>query len=315
MLVDHPRTARRAAWSSPTLAIVALLAAASPGRAADEASCPGCPPMIAVPAGSFTMGSSGTETVEQGADARRVSNERPAHEVTIVRSFRLGAREVTRGEFARFVAETGRPVHGCANWENDGWVQHPELSWRDPGFAQDDDHPVVCVSWQDAQAYIAWLNARTGRSFRLPSEAEWEYAARAGHRGQHHWSQDEEACTHANAADRAAAEADGLPRRAGIIFDCDDGYAHTAPVGRFRANGFGLHDMLGNAWEWVDDCYAGSYDGAPVDGTARIDGDCASRVLRGGSWKYPARTSRFAIRGPGLVGARNNNAGFRLAAD
>jgi formylglycine-generating enzyme required for sulfatase activity len=288
-----------------------------PPRPAIVASprCAECAPLAQVPPGRFDMGSSGKETVEQGADARRVANERPVHAVRIERGFGLGIREVTRGEFARFVAETRRDVSGCSNWENDGWAFHPELNWRNPGFAQTDEHPVVCVSWNDAQAYIAWLNARTGERYRLPTEAEWEYAARAGATGQHHWTDDAAACRHANGADFAAATADGLPRRAGVIFECDDGFAHTAPAGRFPPNAFGLHDMLGNVWEWVADCYAPGYEGAPTDGSARTGGDCGNRVLRGGSWKYPARTVRFAIRGPGLPDARNNNAGFRLASD
>lgn len=271
--------------------------------------------LVEVPAGRFLMGSSGSETVDQGADARRVSNEGPVHEVLMGQPFRLGRHEVTRGEFAQFVAATGRDMAGCASWEDGGWVHYPELDWRNPGFPQADDHPVVCVSWLDAQAYIAWLGQRTGESWRLPSEAEWEYAARAGHAGQHHWADGASPCDYANGADFASAEADGLPRRPGIIFECDDGFAWTAPVGSFPANDFGLHDMLGNVWEWVADCYVPSYEGAPGDGSARTDGDCGSHVLRGGSWKYPARTVRFAIRGPGKADARTNNSGFRLARD
>lgn len=283
--------------------------------AAARMECTDCPPLARVPAGRFMMGSSGTETVDQGADAGRVSNERPVHEVVIGRKFQLVTREVTRGEFAQFVDATGRSLRGCANWEDGGWVMHADLSWQNPGFPQTDDDPVVCVSWQDAQDYIGWLNARTGQVFRLPSEAEWEYAARAGQTGQHNWVAEAEACQHANGADLSAAAAQQLPQGPGIIFACDDGYPYTSPAGRFAANDFGLHDMLGNAWEWVADCYSPSYDGAPADGSARTDGECEQHALRGGSWKYPARTVRFAIRGPGRSTARTNNAGFRLASD
>jgi len=282
---------------------------------ASSRGCAECPLLVDIPAGAFMMGSSGTETVDQGADAARVSNERPQHAVTIAAGFRLAPHEVTRAEFARFVTATGRDMAGCGNWENGGWVVHPEFDWRNPGFAQTDDDPVVCVSWVDASDYIGWLNARTGRTYRLPTEAEWEYAARAGHEGLHNWDDDRQACRYANGADQAAARAQQLPQREGIIFDCDDGFAHTSPVGRFAANAFGLHDMLGNAWEWVADCYAPGYEGTPVDGSALSSGECGQRVLRGGSWKYPARTVRFAIRGPGRVATRTNNAGFRLAAD
>jgi len=273
------------------------------------------PQLAQIPAGRFLMGSSGTETVDQGADARRVNNETPAHDVRFGAAFRMGRNEVTRGEFARFVAATGRKMSGCSNWENNGWVHHPELDWTNPGYEQTDDHPVVCVSWLDARAYIDWLNARTGMKYRLPSEAAWEYAARSGHAAQRDWSGDELACAYSNGADFAAARADGLPQRPGIVFPCDDGHPYTAPVGRFAPNAFGLHDMLGNVWEWTEDCYAPSHSGAPDDGSARKDGDCERHVMRGGSWKYPARTVRFAIRGPGLATDRNNNAGFRLASD
>ena len=286
-----------------------------PDRSQATSDCDGCPAMAVVPGGMFVMGSSGSETVDQGADPRRVSNESPEHAVSIARSFRLGAREVTRGEFASFVAGTNRDMGGCANWENGGWVHHPEWSWLNPGFEQGDDEPVVCVSWDDAQAYIGWLNARTGRGYRLPTEAEWEYAARAGAGGQHGWSPESAACEHANGADKTAAAEQSLPARPGIIFDCEDEFAHTSPVGSFAPNAFGLSDMLGNAWEWTADCYVPGYDGAPADGSARTDGDCNTRILRGGSWKYPARTVRFAIRGPGRTDARTNNGGFRLAED
>jgi formylglycine-generating enzyme required for sulfatase activity len=299
-------------WFATGLVIAMALSTAF---AADPPSCTDCPLLVTVPAGRFLMGSSGQETVAQGADAKRVGNEVPVHEVTLAKPFQLGRREVTRGEFAAFVAATGRDMAGCANWEGTGWVQHPELSWRNPGFAQADDHPVVCVSWLDAQAYLAWLRERTGRPFRLPTEAEWEYAARAGATGQQGWSEEADACRQANGADLAAAEADNLPRREGVIFACRDGFAYTAPVASFAANAFGVHDLLGNVWEWVADCYAGSYAGAPADGSARAADGCSLRILRGGSWKYPARTVRFAIRGPGKPDARTNNSGFRVAAD
>ena len=276
------------------------------GRAV-EAACPDCPILIVVPAGRFLMGSSGLETVDQGADAGRISNERPLHEVTIKAPFELAVHEVTRGAFARFVSATGRDMAGCGQWEQTGWVMYDNLNWANPGFPQTETDPAVCVSLKDAEAYIAWLNAGTGENYRLPSEAEWEYAARAGATGQHSWQAEEEACGQANAPDEAAADEDGLPRRPGIIVACNDWFACTSPVGTFAANGFGLHDMLGNVWEWVADCYADSYDNAPDDGTARKDWDCTQRVLRGGSWKYPSRTARFDIRGPGQLGQHHDS--------
>jgi formylglycine-generating enzyme required for sulfatase activity len=258
------------------------------------------------------MGSGGQETVNQGADAQRVSNESPVHKVAISAGFEMAAREVTRAEYATFVGATGRDTAGCGNWEQGGWVNYPERNWADPGFEQRHDHAVVCVSYDDAQAYVAWRSAHDGVQYRLPSEAEWEYAARAGASGQRNWADEKEACTYANGADLAAFRVQKLPDAPGIIFACDDGYAFTAPVGSFEANAFGLYDMLGSAWEWVEDCYVAGYDGAPADGMAHTDGPCEMRILRGGSWKYPARTVRFAIRGPMRPDVRTNNAGFRI---
>jgi formylglycine-generating enzyme required for sulfatase activity len=198
----------------------------------------------------------------------------------------------------------------------------PGRSWRDPGFDQTSDrYPAVCVSWNDAKAFIRWLSRKTGKTYRLPTEAEWEYAARAGTRTARYWGDDpNQACVHENVADRSTYET-GFSRQSrktwsrpsGRRHDCDDGRYLIAPVGSYRANGFGLYDMLGNVWEWTEDCGNASYTGAPADGSAWLTGDCSRRVLRGSSWTSEPRYARSANRARDPSDYRSTGIGFRLA--
>jgi formylglycine-generating enzyme len=247
--------------------------------------CPHCPQMVKVPAGTFMMGSSVTETMSEGVKEADVADERPQHSVTIKQEFALGKYPVTRGEFAAFVKETGYNAGPkCAVYAGDTFEERSGRSWRNPGYPQTDQHPVVCVSFEDAQHYVQWLSRKTGQSYRLPTEAEWEFAARAGTTNTRFWGDGREhACDFANVADFAAADALGW-NKGDNIFHCRDGFAYTAPVGSFRPNAFGLYDMLGNVWQWTEDCHHDSYDGAPSDGSAWTSGECKYRVLRGSSW-------------------------------
>ena len=178
------------------------------------------------------------------------------------------------------------------------------------GFPQTDRDPAVCVNWADARAYVAWLSEKTGKSYRLLSESEWEYAARGGTRTSRHWGESASGqCGYANGADRTAKG-----RYSGwTVAECDDGHVWTAPVGTFKANGFGLHDVLGNVWEWVEDCWNDSYSGAPSDGSAWESGNCGRRVLRGGSWVNQPRNLRSAYRLRLVTGLRLSDTGFRVA--
>ena len=168
--------------------------------------------------------------------------------------FAVGKYEVTRGQFAAFVQATGHDTSkGCWEWTGE-WKQNASNSWRSPGFGQTDRDPVVCVSWEDAKTYVAWLSERTGHQYRLPSEAEWEFAARAKTTTMRPWGDDRDnkaGCAYANGADLTAKEKFSDWR----TMDCRDGQVYTAPVGSYSANGFGLHDMIGNAWEWVEDAW------------------------------------------------------------
>ena len=276
----------------------------SPGSAFRD--CDSCPEMVVIPAGSFTMGS---PTSEQG----RFDNEGPQHSVNIPSALAVGKHEVTRGEYAQFARETSRASSGCYSLF-DGRVQiNPSASWQAPGFAQNDSHPVVCVDWNDAKAYAAWLSRKSGRNYRLLSEAEWEYAARAGASTAYYWGDNaSNACQYANGVDQTAMTASIGTTNTNQ--NCADNHVYTAPVGSFQANAFGLHDMTGNAWEWTEDCWNANYNGAPAQGSAWTSGECGKRVLRGGSWFNLARDSRSALRSGYSVAIRSYNFyGFRVA--
>ncbi|HEV8434233.1 MAG TPA: formylglycine-generating enzyme family protein [Thermoanaerobaculia bacterium] len=282
--------------------------------------CSVCPDMVVIPAGTFTMGSPAEEkswAAAHGGSLASVADEAPQHPVSVP-SFAFGKYDVTRGEYGAFVRETGyRAGDGCGSgraifkWEKD-----PKLSWSNPGFAQTDSDPVVCVSWQDARAYVAWLNGKTHRGgYRLPSEAEWEYAARAGTTTKFNWGEDVDAAP-AHAWFNANS---GCTKVEGLF--CADG--HTHPAGEKPPNAFGLYDMSGNVWQWTEDCYDNSYAGIAADGRANDSpstdpkardkqGNCL-RVDRGGSWMFPAWLLRPATRERNPADYRAVIMGFRVA--
>jgi formylglycine-generating enzyme required for sulfatase activity len=232
--------------------------------------CENCPEMVVVPAGAFTMGSPPSEK-------DRFDDEGPQHMVTIGKPFAVGKLHVTVDQFAAFVRETGSQ----------------STNWRNLGFAQEGSHPVVRVAWDDANAYVDWLAKETGKPYRLLSEAEWEYAARGrtspGAYPRFWFGGDEKAlCQYGNFHDQKAGISDAL---------CNDGYARTSPGGHYEPNAFGLYDMAGNAWQWTTDCWHGSYDGAPTDGSVWMTGCRESgRVVRGGAWSFNPRYLRAATR-------------------
>lgn len=267
------------------------------------------PEMMILPPGSFHMGSRGTE---EG----RAADEGPRREVIVDGQFALSRREVTVGEFRRFVEDTGYRTDaerdgGCFYWSGD-WLLAPGKDWQDPpGFEQDDRHPVVCVSWNDAGAFARWMADRTGKAYRLPTEAEWEYAARGGTDSARPWGNaPDEACREANVADLTLKESypGDWPAH-----PCRDGYAHTAPVASLGENPFGLWDMLGNVWEWTCSRYEQRYGG--------VEQHCADalergpRVYRGGSWYNFPDWVRSAARAASSPSFRAGILGFRLARD
>ncbi len=278
--------------------------------------CDACPALVVLPKGRFDMGS-------PAAEPGRQADEGPVHGVRIEHALAVGRFEVSRGEFGRFVAASNYRTeaewgNGCAAWTGSKWEFDGARNWRSPGFTQGDDHPVVCVSWNDVQAYVAWLNGVSpGKGYRLLSEAEWEYAARAGRgAGRYPWGDDLEnslQCLYANGADRTMREQ--ISGTVGwAVATCADGHVYTAPGSALAPNGFGLFHMSGNAWEWVQDVWHDSYDGAPADGRVwDEDEDTSRRVLRGGSWIILPSNLRSADRDWNTRGYRSNFAGFRVA--
>lgn len=280
------------------LAAAAALAASAPVAQAQGApgsifkDCPACPEMVVIPAGEFVMGSNLEESGH--------TDEKPQHPVKLAKPFAIGRFEVTFAQWDACVA-----AGAC-----------PAASDDEAGRG---DRPVYNVNWSDAQAYVKWLSAQTGKAYRLPAESEWEYAARAGTQTPWFWGPAEDsagstrACTFANTHDETSKEAH--PMYVWSNHKCTDGFPEAAPVGRFKPNPFGLHDMLGNLREWVQDCHHGGYKGAPADGSAWDEAQCEKRIVRGGAWIDGASTTRSAYRHPEDPAYRNYQVGFRVARD
>lgn len=253
-----------------------------PGR--EFRDCPECPVMVVVPAGRYAMP---MPPIDQG----RPYDEGENRLVIITEPFAVGKFEVTFDEWDACVRD-GK----CAAANDEGWGR--------------DKRPVVNISWTEADRYIRWLAKKTGKPYRLPTEAEWEYAARAGAgRARFFGIKPEDVCDYANVYDKTAEKSlefgmDALP--------CDDGFDVTAPVGSFKPNAFGLYDMLGNVWEWTEDCQAVLWRNAPSDASARVKGKCSERAYRGGSWlSHPPRYIQVGDRYR-FLGARYNDLGFRV---
>lgn len=276
--------------------------------------CDTCPEMLRLPAGSYVMGA--------GSDEPAVRAGPPESELTVItlpRAFAMSRLEVTRGEFARFMRETGHEIApGCQLWDEtlSRYADDGRRDWRSPGVPANplDEHPVTCVAWADAQAYVAWLSRKTRQRYRLPSEAEWEYAARAGSVASRPWGRlAEDGCGQANTYDLTAEARYALGWTAAA---CRDGYADVAPVGQFMPNGFGLADMIGNVWEWTEDCATGSRVGRPTGPEAWTWlGGCEERVIRGGGWLSPPSRSRSGHHASAPAGLRADYLGFRVARD
>ena len=248
--------------------------------------CEACPEMVVVPAGAFTMGSSSGES-------GRYADEGPRHQVKMWYPFAVGVYEVTFEEWDACV-----DAGGCGGYVPD-----------DKGWGRG-KRPVINVSWNDAQAYVQWLSNKTGAEYHLLSESEWEYVARAGTSTARYWGESSSAqCRYANGADETAKRYhSNWPVEA-----CDDGHYHTAPVGTYAANAFGLCDVLGNVWEWTQDCWNDNYFNVSGDGSARESGDCSMRVLRGGSWVSGPKFLRSAYRIGETAELRDGGLGFRVA--
>ncbi len=273
--------------------------------------CAQCPELVVLPGGTFTMGSSAAEQAlanAGGLDKKITDRESPQHSVSI-KSFAAGKYAVTKGEFAAFAKATSYQTEaekgdGCDGWTGSEWKKDKAFNWRNVGFKQAEGHPVVCVSWNDAQAYTRWISLSSGKPYRLLSEAEREYAARSGSQTAFWWGK---------SISTAQANYDGTATSYNGSAKGDWRKA-TVAVNSFKANPFGLYNVHGNVWEWVEDCFHDNYSGAPSDGSAwttSCSGDY--RVLRGGSWDIIPAYLRSAFRYWYTPDFRDYDSGFRLA--
>lgn len=258
----------RIATSFFALAGAMLLAACATNLPSPDARaiCALCPAMSVIETASFTMGADIFGKPTEAFDG-------PAHYVALDR-FAVSQREVTVGDFKKFVQDTGYAAAAVCQVYEPGrtWFPGPGRSWQDPGYLQGDDHPVVCVSWNDAKAYVAWLKAKTGLRFRLLSEAEWEYLAATGQ-------------TNAAPLDLTGIANHGIADCCGPSVAGRDTWKNTAPVASFPPDRHGLYDIMGNVWEWMEDCYAINYFDASDTSQPRLTGcDATRRITRGGSW-------------------------------
>lgn len=289
-------------------------ARAQTGPGATFQDCETCPEMVVIPPGSFTMGSERGERVFDD-----IRPEGPVHTRTIRSAFGLGKFEVTNEQFAAFIDATGyRPSSACTKWR--GEVVMFGGDWMDPDYGRPPqaEEPVVCVSWHDAKAYTLWLSGKTGEKYRLPSEAEWEYAAKAGSAATWPWGEDDrQACAYGNVFDQQGPTSTYAQEYASWDpLNCDDGYARVAPIGAFPPNAFGVHDMGGNVWEWAEDCSLRFYDENDVDERPnQVQGLCERRSVKGGSWLTRISRHRPAFRGRDPETLASHIFGFRVARD
>lgn len=282
-------------WRAERLAAYHVWQAGSPAH--ELWDHPDAPVLVTIPAGSYLQGSPATET-------ERFPDEPLPTPASIQHPIAVGKYPVTRGEYASFIRDSGyRPRTVCRGYAGETeLLPRWHFSWRRPGFAQTNNDPAVCASWYDAKAYVDWLSRRTGKRYRLLTETEWEYAARAGTRTARWWGDDPaRGCDAANVADLTARDR----FTDWEVANCRDGALFTSPVGSYRANGFGLYDMLGNVWQWVEDC-------AP-DG--RSAAACSQRTMRGGSWHSNPRYVRSAVRRVDAAESGYAAYGIRVARD
>jgi formylglycine-generating enzyme required for sulfatase activity len=292
-------------------------AAAQPSGMQTARDCPTCPEMVLLRGGVFTMGAGPGEEEVDGVPPAMRGRAQPQRQV-IVAPFLIGRFEVSRDEFTEFYRATRQKTdNACWAEGQDGKRrEYSGFTWRKPGFPQTGRDPVVCVNWFEVRAYASWLSQVTGKRYRLPSEAEWEFAARGGTTGSRPFTADATAfCGRANVGDLSLADAYKHRRDTARYGVCSDGYPFTSPGGAFPANRYGLHDMLGNAWEWTEDCWNPTHDGAMPDHKPRFTGDCDKRVVRGGGWFNEPWRSTVTFRFRDSTGHNGNMLGFRLARD
>lgn len=279
----------------------------TPSSSNEFKDCRLCPRMVNIPAGSFQMG-------DLAAAGR--SNEQPVREISVEKPFALSKHPITIAEFRHFVEDTGYVTEaersdGCWSIKTDksvGWVASNR--WDNTHPKPDDNHPAVCLNVTDVRAYTDWLSARSNADYRLPTEAEWEYAARAGTTTKYVFGdKDEDLCLHMNWSDDQTTRFwDGGEE----LLHCDDNFLFTSPVGSFPPNNFGLYDMYGNVWEWVADCYEDNLNKIILDQQIPAEQSCELNTLRGGSWAASLQGTTSSYRISAEPTMRTADYGFRV---
>lgn len=270
--------------------------------------CSDCPEMVVIPAGEFMMGFDGGEPERY---------EGPVQKIRVERRFAAGLTEVTVAQYRDFVNATGYEAGvGCYWWDGKNADMMEEGNWENPGYGRElrDQEPAVCLDFTDSIAYVEWLAEKTGQPYRLLSESEWEYAADAGSTATYPWGEDPDAaCEFANVFDLdAAAAIEGSPI---TPVNCSDGHAYVADVGQYPPNAFGLQDMVGNIWEWTEDCYVMPRPAEPADGSPLITEECDRRSVKGGSWTTGISRQRPTFRGRDPEDRLSSSFGLRVARD
>ena len=247
----------------------------------------------------------GSPESEPERESWKKGTESPQHRVSIGKPIAVGRFAVTREEFEAFVTDSGYKTDGgCYVWTGSTWNNDSAKSWSSPGFTQTGEHPVVCVNWNDAKAYVAWLAKKSGKEYRLLSEAEREYAARAGTETPFWWGS-------SITPEQANYDGGVEPYKGGGRKG--EYRQKTLPVKSFKPNAWGLYQVHGNVWDWVEDCWNANYDSAPKDSQTRTAGDCKYRVLRGGAWYNYASGLRAASRHLDAPATHKSGIGFRVA--
>lgn len=285
-----------------------VFAADVPAAGTVFSDCEGCGEMVVIPPGSFRMGNHATVADRYEGPVRTITHAKP---------FAVGVTAVTNGQFGRFVAATGHKTpKNCILAMEGTYKVVPEADWQNPGYGRPvrDDEPVVCIGWDDAVAYAAWLKATTGKPYRLLSEAEYEYVARGGGNTLFPWGDKaDDACRFTNLLDQSANRGAGVT---GGPVNCDDGFPGVAPVGSFPANAYGVKDIIGNSWSWVQDCYMMPYPvDMPTDGTAQEKHGCDRRSVRGSAWATTSTWARTTFRGRDPMDRISGLFGVRVARD
>ena len=278
--------------------------------------CEQCPEMVEIPAGTAIVGASANDKFSN-------ADELPERKVLIKEPFAVSRYEITRDQYEAFVSATHRAIGGDCLTDRrklGDWQYDAVTTLRDPGFAQAGNHPVACVNWDEAQAYIAWLNSKTQGGYRLLTEVEWEYVARAGatQNFAYPWGNDPaRGCPFANAFDQTALQKyQGIDTSGYKVYDpmaCSDGLLNTSPVGSLQPNAFGVHDIIGNVAEWVEDCYSATRENVSESGAPPVETACAKRLAKGGSWGTLAHNVRIAERLPYAGTHRDDSIGIRVA--